>query len=699
MDYKWVRLTLKKNNNTASPANGNGSDVNQVCWDGEKQIILPLTYGPECNRNGSIIGVNVTDGGTGYTVAPTVVLSAPPTGGAQASAHANMVEITGQHVASIAVNNSGTGYTTAPTVTLTGGDGTGATAHVCVLLSECAQPFAANDGAPVTSVTLGGAGTRCYATAPAVSFTGTGTGAAATATLASTNSCIQSVTYSGTCNPHKGETATLGFSGGSTGSSGFSADVLFGGEHGEITAVSIQSSGNGYTSAPTTITGVSNCNGLTFTVNLGKRVSSLALTAGGGGYVSVPTVGFTTGTGVTQTDPTATATLGTIVSWAGQVTSVIVDNPGVGYTLVGGAPTVTFSSLTGSGAVATASLGADGGTTYYKVGSVTMDDQGYGYTTDPTVSFVANGSGSGALGDATLGRGMKYGKVYLITAMAETRNGARSFIQAEMATPLSGFGVSGALVVDGPNPIMGNMPNSNNFYVHGEDLNSCNDTAGEENHPAIGAYDDPNASPATHSMTDLVAMANINPAPDHYTGVDGTSTTPSVKNVFNSLGETMGTVAGLKAAIDAVNARKTNTGNEISFGSPGAPAINYIDGDATINGNGFGYGILVVTGNLVMSGNFNWYGTVLVIGDGVFGFSGGGTGRIQGMLLVAKIWDSYTTKNLLATQGSPTFNWNGGGNSGIYADHCWSTNMLSKIPFDTPPSTLPLKVLSTRTLP
>ncbi|HEX4997843.1 MAG TPA: hypothetical protein VFY29_06435 [Terriglobia bacterium] len=699
LDFKWVRLTLKKNNNTAAPANGDSTSTNQVCWDGERQIMLPNGYGPECNRIGSIVAVNVTNGGTNYTSAPTVTLDAPPSGGLQATAHANMVPITDQQVSSVTVNSAGSGYVDVPIVTLSGGTGTGATAHVCILASECAQPFAPLSGASVASVTLTSAGTQCYATAPAVSFTGGGgIGAAAAATLESTSSCIQSVTYSGTCNAHKGETISgVGFSGGPTGSSGFSATLTFGGTHGEVTAMTIQNSGTGFSSLPTTITGFSGCTGMTFIANLGKRVSSLSLVSGGSGYTSTPTVGFTTGTGTSQTLPAATTTLGAIAAWAGTVTSIIVDNPGSGYTVGGGEPAVVLTAATGSGAAATANLGPVGGTNYYKVGSITIDQEGYGYTVDPGVT-ISGGGGSGAVGDATLGRGAKYGKVYLLTALAQTRSGARSFVQMETATPLTGFNATGALTVDGPNPVVGNMPGANNFYVHGEDANSCGQTA-EPTHPAVGAYDDPNADPPTTSTTTLVNVANNSPGPDHYTGEGGTSTTPSVKNVYNTLGETMGTTVGLKALIDGVNAKKTNVGNTVSLGTEGAPAINYIDGDLTLNGSNTGYGILVVTGTLTMSGNFNWKGTILVVGDGIFGFSGGGSGQITGMLFVAKIWDSYTTKNLLAELGSPELHWNGGGNNGITYDHCWTTNLMSKVPFEAPPSTKPLKILSTRTLP
>lgn len=709
LDFKWVRVTLKKNNMTPVAANGSSTSSNQVCWDGAHQIMLPNGYGPECNRIGSVISVSVTNGGSNYTAPPTVTISAPPTGN-QATAHANMTLVTSQMVQAVTVDNQGSGYTSAPTVTLSGGTGTGATAHVCTLGSECATPFVPLNGAPVDTITLGTAGTRCYATAPAISFNGGGgSGATAAATLAATNSCIQSVTYSGPCSAHKpssgnpsGDTITgVGFSGGPAGSSDFSATLTFGGPNGEVTAMSIQNSGTGYTNAPTTITGISGCGSLTFTVNLGKRVQSVALTSGGGGYSSAPTVSFTTGTGTTQTDPTATTTLGAIPANAGKVTAVVVDNGGNGYSPgVGGVPTVTFASSSGTGAAATASVAPVGGTNYYRVSSITLDNQGYGYTTEPTVTFTApDAGGVTAAADATLGRGANYGKVYLLTALAQTASGARAMMQMEAASPVTGFNATGALTIDGPNPNISNMPSSNNFYTRGNDANSCDDAETEPLRPAVGTYDDPNANPPTTSTSSVTSVLSTSPGPDHYVGEGGTTTTPSVQNVYSSLGETMGTPTGLKAMIDAINARKTNTSNTVLLGTEASPAINYITGDVTLNGSNTGYGILVVTGKLTMDGNFSWKGVVLCIGDGAFDFGGGGNGQITGTILVAKIWDNHTDQNLLSSLGSPRLNWNGGGGNGIQYDHCWATNMMSKIPFDAPPSTRPLKILSLRQLP
>jgi hypothetical protein len=576
----------------------------------------------------------------------------------------------------VTMSSPGTGYTSAPLVEFTGGGGAGAAGYAVISLN----------GAPVASVGSLNIGTVCYDATPAVSFIGGGgVGATATTTLAGSNSCIQNWTINGSCNSKRNQTISgVGLSGG--GGSGFSSTLVFD-NGGNVTGMTIQNPGDNYTSTPTSISGISGCPGLTFTANLGKRISTVSLVSGGGGYTSAPTVSFTTGTGTTATQPTAVATLGTPPGNAGEVTGVIMTSGGSGYT---SAPVVSFTGGGGTGAAGIAGLG--GGTPTYRVGSITVDDEGRGYTTDPAVSFTGGGGGSGATAVATLGRGGNYGKIYLLTALAETRSGARSMLQMEVTTPVTGWNSTAALTLDGPNPILIDMPNSTQFYIDGNDANSCGQTA-EPAAPAIGAYDDPNAQPATHSVDDVIAAL---PRPDHYVGEGGT---PSVKDVYGTLGDTLGTPLGLKALIDGVRAKKTNVGNTVDLGTASSPAINYIDGDLTMSGNPDGYGILVVTGTLVWNGDFAWHGVVLVVGDGIMEYGGGGTGTIYGTVLVAKIWDDHVNQNLLSSLGSPTIDWDGGGGNGIYYDHCWATNMMSKIPFDTPPSTRPLKILSLRSIP
>lgn len=77
--------------------------------------------------------LSVTNGGSGYTTAPTVAIS----GGGGSGAAATATVAASGSVTSLTLTNPGTGYTAAPTVTLAGGDGAGATA---VATFTAAQP-------------------------------------------------------------------------------------------------------------------------------------------------------------------------------------------------------------------------------------------------------------------------------------------------------------------------------------------------------------------------------------------------------------------------------------------------------------------------------------------------------------------------------------------------------------------------------
>ena len=107
----------------------------------------------------------------------------------------------------------------------------------------------------------------------------------------------------------------------------------------------------------------------TATISAGV-VTSIAVTSGGTGYTSAPTISFTGGGG---TGATATAT----VSVAGVVNSIAVTSGGIGYT---SAPTVSFTGGGGgTGATATAAV-SDGAIT-----GIAVTSGGTGYTSAPTV--------------------------------------------------------------------------------------------------------------------------------------------------------------------------------------------------------------------------------------------------------------------------------------------------------------------------
>jgi FtsP/CotA-like multicopper oxidase with cupredoxin domain len=150
--------------------------------------------------------------------------------------------------------------------------------------------------------------------------------------------------------------------------------------------------GTGATATATTVAGV---------------VQSVAVTAGGNGYTSPPTVSFLGGTGA---GATATATL------SGSVGSISVTNPGSGYTSI---PTV---SITGDGTGATAKAALSG-----EVTGITVTNGGTGFTSVPTVAF-SGGGGTGAAATATAGLG----------AIKVTNSGTTAYV-----TPVVGFSGGG----------------------------------------------------------------------------------------------------------------------------------------------------------------------------------------------------------------------------------------------------------------
>ena len=121
-------------------------------WDGKDLITV-----------GSLGQIGIVTGGSGYTSAPTVTISAPnQTNGIQALAACT---ITANAVTSITISEAGSGYTSPPTITLSGGGGSGANVIAGVLTFT--------QGTVTVAVTNGGTG---YTNASNISVSITGGG-------------------------------------------------------------------------------------------------------------------------------------------------------------------------------------------------------------------------------------------------------------------------------------------------------------------------------------------------------------------------------------------------------------------------------------------------------------------------------------------------------------------------------------------
>lgn len=123
--------------------------------------------------------VTVSAKGSSYTSPPNVLISAPPAGGLQATAHCTLSSGT---IGSVVVDNQGAGYSSAPTVTFVNDPrdttGSGATATTALTGSGTVTGIiVTNPGTAVTSVPAltfaGGGGSSAAATA-IMNFTVTG---------------------------------------------------------------------------------------------------------------------------------------------------------------------------------------------------------------------------------------------------------------------------------------------------------------------------------------------------------------------------------------------------------------------------------------------------------------------------------------------------------------------------------------------
>jgi hypothetical protein len=218
------------------------------------------------------------------------------------------------------------------------------------------------------------------------------------------------------------------------------------------------------------------------------------------------------------------------------------------------------------------------------------------------------------------------------------------------------------------------------------------------NLPAIGTTTDlpvsgvPAATVASNAATAIAAAV---PRPDHYTGVDACpANTPDVQNVIN-VAPSFNTVSGLNAIVQSVENSVTTptgpfttdqswTGSDV--GGTSATSVTAVNANLTLTGSSHGYGILLVTGTLTMSGDYHWDGLILVVGQGQFVLSGGGSGQINGAVVVANIGNSsYTNSptdgNLLSAMGSPTINFAGGGGNGLQYNSCLSINDPANVTF------------------
>lgn len=324
--------------------------------------------------NDAVGTINVTNKGTGYTVAPGVTFTGG-TPSVSASAVANLTN----GVLSVPITNPGQGFTVVPTVALAGV--TGAVATVTV------------GGCPLSNsptIQSGGSG---YTETPGVVITApTGSKALQATAIAVLTGGIGVITVGGGGGAGYTSTPNVAISGG--GGAGATAVATVVG--GVVTAITVVNRGTGYTDAGSlvfTITGGGGA-GCTATATLTGVVQSIVMTNVGDGYLSgAYSISFTGGGG--GAGAAATVALG---STAGSgITSITVSEPGYA---AGAAITVSLTN-TGGGTGATFGTAVLTG----RVMSITLLNGGAGYSGVPIVGFTGGGGGINAAATAFLDGG------------------------------------------------------------------------------------------------------------------------------------------------------------------------------------------------------------------------------------------------------------------------------------------------------
>ncbi len=272
-----------------------------------------------------LAGLSLTDGGTGYTVAPTVSIAGGGGTGATATASIAAGAVTG-----FTLTNVGSGYTSAPTVSITGGNGTGATAVVVFR-------YVPDSGGTPAITTPQFAG---------VIASSGGSAAISASTDPTLRYASQIYLIAGTSTPSGIAIVRVRAVFGASFAAGvprYSFGDIIAPPATKVDGV-LLADASYWRSQPVRLGEVfTQSTTPTSETKLPLTISSITVTAGGSGYTSVPTVLFSGGGG---SGATATA-----VVTQGIVTGITLTNAGANYSTL---PAVTLSGGGGSGATAEA---------------------------------------------------------------------------------------------------------------------------------------------------------------------------------------------------------------------------------------------------------------------------------------------------------------------------------------------------------
>lgn len=338
---------------------------------------------------GTLIEIQVTTGGTGFTSAPTVVITGGGGAGATATAH-----MAGTLVERVVIGNAGTSFTGNPTISFTGGGGTSAAATALAYTGEL-QPASLFRGRFNDVYGVDGMGRGFRYDGTTVTPIGLAKPAVAPALTASTTMSyyVRSIDLivdgAGYYQP------PVVVIGGSAATTAIAAATAF---EGRVKGITLSERGGGYTTTPTVTLSGGIGSGAALTCGIIGRAYQIRVTNKGSGYTASRTGGGSTYPSLVLGNTQGlTSVAGEIsVNQFGEISSILLLSGGTGCTGTG----VTAAITGGSGSGAALAVDME-----YAVASVTVTTAGTGYFVPPIISFdsaTTDAFGSGAAATASV---------------------------------------------------------------------------------------------------------------------------------------------------------------------------------------------------------------------------------------------------------------------------------------------------------
>jgi hypothetical protein len=469
------------------------------------------TAGAEAQFSFSVVDVEMSDYGSGYTsTAPTVTIVGSGTG---ATAHAVMTA----WPTDINMTAMGSGYTDIPVVKIS--DNFGADYDLTADMT---------DNNPLYSITYDGTNATLWPASPLPTATivGDGAGATANVTLSSTGKVVDHGAITGGSGYTTAPVVTI------TGGGGFGATATATVGGGAVTGIDIIDQGKGYTSIPAfTFTGGGGA-GANATPILGFPVQSITMSAAGVGYSGLTAININNG--------------GPAVDYLGEC--VVKYNMGVrDITLAGigyyfsAVPAITITPVDGNG------TGAAGTPVItWGIKDIEIDNQGSGYLDNDANDVLVRinppaGTGTQATATPYLGNGVlskvelyEFGQgytaapnVYMVVDTAD--GGLLPIKQAELTATASGGQVTGITITDPGAGYDFTSYDDGDYYIEITTFNSSAAASAQVN-PKSGTIDyiqitDPGAGYAMlNPKVEITNVADPSAANGFGTGAAATAT-------------------------------------------------------------------------------------------------------------------------------------------------------------------------------